>query len=207
MNDLVNLYFQWPVLPFSVLLCFIMGYWLLVILGGLDMDVLDIDLDLDADINASVTDLGLLGLKWLNLGEVPFMVWFSLVVLTSWLVTMIFDRGMENPTLQDHAIAIARSLGIGIFTAKILTNPLRGKLRFKEPHTVSDMLGRTCSVVSSEVTTQFGIAVCQVEDGAPLRLNVRTLEGSIVKDAIVQIIDFAPETGLYYVKATGESRV
>ncbi len=206
MNELVEMYFQWPVLPFSVLLCLVTGYWLMVILGGIDMDMFDIDLDLDfdTDVDASVTDLGMLGLKWLNIGEVPFMMWLSLVALASWTVTMIFDRHLVNPSTQEIVIAIGRSLGFGILAAKILTNPVRGKLRVKEPNTVQDMLGRTCSVVTSEVTPNFGNAICQVEDGAPLRLNVRTTEGSIPKDAIVQIVDFSPETGIYYVQETGE---
>ncbi len=204
MIDIVETYFQWPVLPFSILLCLVCAYWLLVILGGIDMDAIDFDLDLDADMDASVTDLGMLGLKWLNLGEVPVMLWLSIVSLAAWVVTMVFDRDMVNPTFQQNAVAIARSLGIGILVAKLLTNPMRGKLRTKQPNTVQDMLGRTCSVITSEVTPKFGNGICHVEDGAPLRLNIRTFEGSIPKDAVVQIVDFSPETGIYYVKETGD---
>ena len=204
MNELVEMYFQWPVLPFSILLCLVAGYWLMVILGGLDMEMFDLDMDFDADVDASVTDLGMVGLKWLNLGEVPLMLWVSIVALASWTITMIFDRHLVNPTTQEIVIAVARSLGFGIVVAKFMTNPMRGKFRMKEPNTVQEMIGRTCSVVTSEVTPKFGNAVCHVEDGAPLKLNVRTIEGSIPKDAIVQIVEFSPETGIYYVKETDE---
>ncbi|MBT5019024.1 MAG: DUF1449 family protein [Planctomicrobium sp.] len=204
MNQLLEIYFQMPVLPFSFMLCMITLYWMSVILGGLDMDLFDIDLDfdLDADVDASVTDLGMLGLKWLNLGEVPFMLWVSLVTLVGWVVTMIFDRNIVDPSAQQSTISIVRSLGIGILGTKVITNPMRGKFRMKEPNTVRDMLGRTCSVVTSEVTPEFGNAIYHVEDGAPLRLNVRTLEGSAPKDSLVQIVDYAPETGIYYVQQT-----
>lgn len=204
MNQLLEIYFQMPVLPFSCMLCLIALYWFMVILGGLDMDLFDIDLDLDMDVDAdaSVTDLGMLGLKWLNIGEVPFMLWFSLVVLFSWVVTMVFDRNIADPSAQQSTIAIMRSLGVGILGTKVVTNPMRGKFRMKEPNTVRDLMGKTCSVVTSEVTPEFGNAIYYVEDGAPLRLNVRTLEGSAPKDSIVQIIDYAPETGIYYVQPT-----
>lgn len=206
--DLVETYFQMPVLPFSGLLCLVTLYWLMVILGGIDLDLFDIDfdmdLDVDADVSPSFTDFGLLGLKWLNIGEIPFMIWLSIVALCSWLVAMVFDRGGDAPSTQESTIAILRSLAIGIVATKVLTNPMRGKLRMKQPNTVQDLLGQTCSVVTSEVTTTFGNAVCHVDDGAPLRLNVRTLDGSIPKNAIVQIIDYVPETGIYYVKDTGE---
>lgn len=204
MNQLLEIYFQMPVLPFSCMLCLITLYWFMVILGGLDMDLFDIDLDfeMDVDADASVTDLGMLGLKWLNIGEVPFMLWFSLVTLFGWMVTMIFDRNLVDPSAQQSTISILRGLGIGILATKVATNPMRGKFRMKEPNTVRDLLGQTCSVVTSEVTPEFGNAIYHVEDGAPLRLNVRTLEGSAPKNSIVQIVDYEPETGIYFVQPT-----
>lgn len=200
--NLIETYFQWPVGPFSIMLCLVSAYWLLVILGGMDLDTFDFDLDidLDADVDTSVTDLGMLGLKWLNLGEVPFMLWTSAVVLFSWIVAMVFDRNLGNLTTQESIALILRNLGIGIVATKIVTNPLRGKFKMKEPNTVAEMIGRQVSVVTSEVNTEFGNAICHVEDGAPLRLNVRTLEGSIPKESLAQIIDYSSETGIYYVK-------
>lgn len=205
MIHLIEIYFQWPILPFSVLLCAVGAYWLLVLLGGVDLDIFDVDLDpsFETDVDASLTDFGMLGLRWLNIGEVPLMIWLTIVAMAAWLFAMIFDRDMVNPTAQESAISIMRSLGIGILAAKFLTNPMRGKLRMKEPHTVHDMLGRSCTVTTSEVTQEFGQAICHVEDGAPLRLNIRTLEGSVPRDGIVEIIDYSSETGLYFVKETG----
>ena len=207
MDYVIETYFQWPVLPFSILMLMTFSYWLLVIMTGLDIDVFDfdleLDLDLDPDISPSVTDLGMLGLKWLNLGEIPFMIWISFVVFCSWLITMILDRGQPDITTGQTAIAIGRALGLGIIATKLLTNPMRGKFRIKQPNTVAEMIGRTCSIVTNQATTEYGNAVCEVEEGAPLRLNVRTVEGTVQKNAIVKIVDYSEETGIYYVEDTG----
>lgn len=200
MNALLDIYFQWPVLPFSVALCLVTLYWLLVIVGGIDMDGIDFEFDIDPDSTGSITDLGFLGLKWLNLGEVPLMVWLTVVAGASWLASMIFDRNLENPDSQQIIISIIRSLAIGVIAAKVVTNPLRGKLRLKQPNTIEQMLGRTCRVITSSVTPEFGHGECAVEDGAPLRLNIRTLEGAIDKGTEVEIIDYSPETSVYYVR-------
>ena len=209
MDYLIETYFQWPVLPFSVLLCLVSLYWLMVIVGGLDLDLFDLDLDLDVDVDVdaspSVADWGLIGLKWFNIGEIPFMLWFSIMTLTGWLITMMFDRGLAEPSTQQIVIAVARTIGISLLITKFVTNPMRGMMTVKEPNTVEDMIGRTCSVVTLEATPEFGNAVCQVEQGAPLRLNIRTIDGSIPKDTIVEIVDYAPETGVYYVKSVGKS--
>ncbi len=208
MYELVEMYFQWPVLPFSVLLCLVSMYWFMVIVSGIDLDVfdidLDIDLDFDADTSPSVADFGMLGLKWLNIGEVPLMFWLSIVGLTSWSVTMMFDHPMGNATSQAVAVVVARNLGLGILAAKILTNPLRGKFRAKEPNTISEMMGRHCSIVTSEATMTHGNAICHIEEGAPLRLNVRMVEGSAPKGTVVKIVEYEEASGVYFVQDTGE---
>lgn len=200
MAGLWNLYFQWPVLPFSVLMCVVAGYWLLVILGALDLELFDFDLSVEQPEHVSMTDLGLLGLRWLNLGEVPFMIWLSIVTAFSWVASMVFDRGLVDPDAWQITQAIARNLVIGIVAAKLLTNPLKGKLRMHQPNTVEQMLGRTCQVISSAVTPEFGNGECAVEDGAPLRLHIRTLAGEIPKHSIVQLVDYDSARGVYIVE-------
>ena len=60
MDQFIEGCFSWPSLPATVLLLLVCGYWCLVILGALDMDILDFDLDidLDADVDASILQVG-----------------------------------------------------------------------------------------------------------------------------------------------------
>ncbi len=182
---------------------------MLVILGGVDMDLLDLDLDVDMDLDfdaePSFTDWGMVGLKWFNLGDVPLMLWLSALALSSFMITALVDQEMPDATNGELAIVILRNLALGSLAAKILTQPLKGKLKFVEPNTVRDLLGRSCTVVSQTVTESQGIAECTTEDGAPLRLNVRMLEGAAQKNSLVEIIDYSEETGIYHVRPKQEN--
>ncbi|MCA8995766.1 MAG: hypothetical protein KDA80_02245 [Planctomycetaceae bacterium] len=194
---------SWPAFPFTFLLGLVMVYWLMVIFGGgidmIDLD-LDMDVDMDADVSGSLADWGMMGVKWFNLGDVPLMLWMSILALTSWLVTMTFDKDMAAASNWQIVGVILRNLGIGLFAAKVVTQPLKGKLKHKEPHPPKEMLGMRCTVKTGELTPEFGQIECPIEDGAPLYLNARTAEGTIPRGAVVEIIEYHPDSRLYYVR-------
>ena len=202
MIDILHQWFSWPTLPFSILLSAVVAYWLLVILGAFDLDFLDFDMDLDPGLDGheSVFDWGLVGLRWFNLGDVPVMVWVSAFVLPAWLASTTFDKGLTDPTTKQIAIAVLRDVGIGLVAAKIITTPLKGKLKLVEPNMVEDMIGRSCVITSLEATPDFGQAQCQAE-GAPLMLNVRAVEGAIPKGERAEIVDYSAEQRVYFVRS------
>ena len=206
MNEFLEVCTSWPALPFSILMGCVGLYWLLLVLGTIDLDMFDLDLDIDTDIdvNSSFFDWGLVGIKWFNLGDVPLMFWLSIVALTAWSITVHYDGPMPNATRSELAVVMIRNFGLGLLAAKLLTQPLKGKFKSKPPNTVREMIGRTCVVITSEVTPKHGNALCHVSDGAPLQLNVRTVEGAIPKSALVEIVDFSPDTGVYFVQDTGQ---
>ncbi len=199
MDGLIQQYFSWPTLPFSVLLVTVCAYWLFVIVGAMDVDLFDFDLDVDVDGHESFLDWGLVGLKWFNLGTVPLMVWLSAFALPAWLISTILDKNLTDPTTQETVFAVLRTAGISLISAKLLTQPLRGKLKHIEPNRVEDMIGQTCVITTSEATPEFGQARYEA-DGAPLMLNVRTAEGAITKGQIAQIVDYSDEQHIYYVR-------
>jgi hypothetical protein len=201
MTEAFTTWIAWPALPFTVLLGLVVLYWLLVLLGAFEIDLLDVDFDHVMEAKqASLADWGMMGVKWFNLGDVPLMVWLTVLALASWLITLTFDRNLENPTTGELAVVIARNFGLGLLAAKVITQPLKGKLKHKEPTTAREMLGRTCVITTSEATAEFGYADCQIEDGAPLKLNVRAVADAIPKGATARIIDYSPETGIYYIE-------
>ena len=202
--DFVQLCFSWPVLPASVLLCLVTAYWLLVILGAAEVDLFDMDLDVDLDPglegHESILDWGLASLKWLNLGDVPIMIWLSAFALPAWLMSVTFDKGLTDPSTIDIVKACARNFGVGIVAAKLLTQPLKGKLKFVEPNPSQELIGRTVMITTVEATPETGQAQLSTGDGAPLLLNVRTTDGAIDKGAEARIVEYSPETRLYYVE-------
>ena len=80
---------------FTVLLLLVLVYWIMVILGALDVDFLDIDFDSDVDADADV-DMDFQGggflrgiLEFFYIGEVPVMVLVSVFSLSVWTISVL----------------------------------------------------------------------------------------------------------------------
>ena len=203
MDQFIEGCFSWPSLPATVLLLLVCGYWCLVILGALDMDILDFDLDidLDADVDASILQVGFIPLKWLNIGSVPTMLWLSVFSLTGWMASRLMNSPTShvNLDLATDGLAILRDMGIAMLITKGVTQPLVGKFDVVEPNTAAKLIGSTCTVTTSEVTDSFGEARFAT-DGAPLKLTVRAENEPLAKGDQALIVAFDSETNSYLVK-------
>lgn len=198
--------FSWPSYPATLFLLLVGAYWVLVMIGALDLEFLDLgflDFDLDADIDTdvSVLQVGFLPLKWLNLGSVPTMLWVSVFAIAGWMTSRLFNSPAPHPSFDWLADgqAILRDTGIAIFITKCVTQPLRGRFDPVEPNQALDLIGTTCTVTTSEVTASFGEAE-YTTNGAPLKLTVRAVEQSLAKGDAALIVDFDPNQNLYLVK-------
>lgn len=191
-----------PTLIPTVLLGLVCAYWLLMILAGLDLDVFDLDpgTDIGTEGHESFLDWGLVGLKWFNLGQVPLMVWMSAFALPAWLMSVTFDRELTNPTWGEVGAATVRNFGVALFAAKLLTQPLKDKLKLKEPNSAKELLGRVCVITTSEATPEFGQAKYASDEGAPLLLTVHTTEGVIPQGHEARIVDYSPDRQVYFVE-------
>ncbi len=201
--------FSGPVLPASVLLCFAMVYWLLALLTALDFDWLDLDLDVDGTPDADYTPfgLGLVALRFFNLGDVPVMIWGSVFVIAFWFTSMSFYELVDDPAAAGFgqlALLIARNAAIATVATKIITQPIKGRFEDKEAVTPEELIGNSCIVTTSEVTESFGQGEYQT-DGAPLYLNIRCDENSLHKGNLAVIIDHDPESNTYWVKPATRS--
>jgi hypothetical protein len=188
-----------PALPASILLGCVLLYWLSVIVGALDIDVFDFDLDLDGDVD-SPTSVGLVGLRFLNIGEVPLMIWLSFFGLSLWTLTMLIDRPFSGTT-TDGLVVLLRNGGLSIVVAKLCTQPLRGFFDAADPNPAESLVGETCVVLTPEVTAEAGQASFHTS-AAPLLLNVRLSEGSSpTKGSRVLIVGYEPERNIYLVRS------
>jgi len=195
--------FAWPSFPATILLILVCAYWCLVMLGALDMDVLDFDLDidLDADFDSSILQVGFIPLKWLNIGSVPTMLWVSIFALTGWMASRLINSPTPHANLELAAdgLAILRDSGIAVFLTKCLTQPLRGRFEPKEVNLAKDLIGGICKVTTSEVTEAFGEAEFST-DGAPLKLRVRAEESGLTRGDEAVIVGFHREQNVYLIK-------
>ena len=199
MTELLHAALNWPTLPATVLVAICVLYWMCVIIGVLDFDLLDFDLDFEVGGNGpSILDFGFIGLKFLNLGEVPVMVWMSIFSLSMWMLSINFDAGVEIQSAMDYLPLFLRNLGISLVVTKLITQPFKGYFQFTPPNQIETLLGKSCRVTSSSVTEKFGQAELETE-GAPLKLHIRAEDETIQKGDLVRLTDYNQETQAFYV--------
>lgn len=174
-------------LPITILLFMMLVYWLSVIFGALDIDILQFDMDVEIDADGSVdfdadgdADVHSGGsfngvLLYFNIGTVPVTIWLSFLIFTCWILT-VFETYYLNPgrlLLIGAAFAIP-NLVVGMYVAKFLTAPLKKVFAAMSSKTLStkSLIGSRATVISSRVTADFGQIQIKT-DGAPLTLTAR----------------------------------
>ncbi|MFP6668243.1 MAG: hypothetical protein VB876_13070 [Pirellulales bacterium] len=191
--------------PYTLLLILVVVYWMLVIVGLVNIDVFDFDLDadvgIDGDLDADIGDISGAGgfsmLGFLNLGEVPIMFYVSIVSLLMW-VTSIRVNELFNP---EGNAWFAAALAVPNFVAaltitKFLLEPIKYYKRHRPP--TSTLVGKVCVVKSLEVTEEFGR--CEVaNDSAPIIVNARTENGEVLKQGDAALIVKALSGGFHLV--------
>lgn len=191
----------WPAnLPFTLLLLGVVGYWLLMILGAVDFDGVDVDLDADAHAGGSTgVVFGLSQL--LGARRTPFMVVFSVFALSMWLLSMIGNHYFSDSSLLRTLLLLVPNLVLSVLVTRTLMLPLS---RFfstlnKDGEKHRNLLGKTCVIATLEATPTFGQGEV-VTGGSPLRLNVRTSEGvTLRKGDRALIVKEDPDRQFYYV--------
>jgi len=202
MLHFIDLLFAAPTLPGTVLLGVCLAYWLLLIAGAVHLDLLHIDLDVDADASPDVGhgSWGMVAFKFLNINEVPFMIWLTLFAIS--YVTVAASAIAVRPVADDFgavAAVIACSGAVALLATKVLTQPLRGKFDTVEPNVAETLIGRTCVITTLEVSERFGQARVE-SNGAPLLLNVRGAAGSLTKNDVALISGYDRDRDVFHVE-------
>lgn len=168
-----------PTVLFTVLLGVMLLYWILVILGALDLDWFDLDLEAGSDLSLDTQPTGLAGMiSGLGLGGVPLMIVFSLLVFFAWTLSVPATAYLVLP-LPGALLQFAMGLGVlfvSVFISLLLTARMVRPLRklFASSPTVSRerLAGKLCVITTGRVDEHFGQA--QFHDGgAGLILSVR----------------------------------
>lgn len=195
-----------PVWPASVLVCLLILYAIVALLGLVDLDGPTApDVDMPSDMLGGA---GAATLRWLNLQRLPLVVWLTIFTIAFWGVSYVlwygFDSHRYNPTLWPSLLLVMRNGVIAIVATKVLTGPLNRAFEPAPSYDPSNLIGRTCVVSTTQVTAAAGQAKFPT-DAAPLLLNIRTDEAPIPKGTTVRIIAFDHERRLYKVaSATAE---
>ncbi|AOR23754.1 OB-fold-containig protein [Clostridium taeniosporum] len=170
MNELIkNALTGVNIIP-TVILGLVLLYWITVIIGVIDLDLLEFDFQVDS--HAEVFQ-GIL--VFLNLGEIPFMVVLSILSLVFWILSMMLYRLPVEPGGFINGLLLIPTLIISLLITKIITKPL--KVLFKRDYEEEiaqegGVVGQLVILVSNIKEGRLGQGEIE-RDGASLLINVK----------------------------------
>lgn len=206
MTELLDAILVFPTVIFTILLGVAAAYWLFVMLGAVDVDVLDGDFDAGdaADLDGDGDPDGFVGvLHAVGLGGVPLALVLSLLILASWVFCLVAMQVVGGRSGWLAAGAAVLSVGLAIPVTALAVRPLR---RFFVTHPALQnkaLVGKVCTVTTLNVTDRYGQA--EVEDGgAGLLIQVRYAGPSrLARGDKALIFDYKDE--VFHVAPVGEA--
>ena len=170
----------------TVLLILVVLYWLMVIIGALDIDLFDFDIDVDADadvdfdadadVDADFAGGGFLRglLEFFYIGEVPVMILFSILILCMWMISMAANQFLNPAGSMLIALPIfAGNVFVSVFITKVVFMPFENLIKSfnEDANATRVVIGRICVVTTTQVSDKMGQAEMPSK-GAPVLLNV-----------------------------------
>jgi hypothetical protein len=140
-------------------------------------------------------------LSFLNVGQVPLTLVLSVLALCLWLGSLIANHYLTGGSVALATAALVPNFIVSVIATRYITLPFRPLFRAitRERNEESVVVGQRCTIVTSEATPEFGQAEIKT-DGAPLLLNVRTLNDSLLtrgESAVVVRVD--KDRSLYFI--------
>lgn len=181
MSGFVTAALAFPAVLFSFLLIVVIGYWVLALVGVLDVE--------DGDIGF--------------FGGVPLPISLSLLVAFSWflsLVGTVLIDGVGTPLRVGlgFGVLVAALVG-GALGTRLVVVPLRRVFAGAVPSR-QDFVGRVAVVRTSTVTDDFGQAEVAAADGASAIISIRLAgEGNLGLGSRVVIYDYDSEGEFFWV--------
>lgn len=204
---LLNPFFADPVIqPTSIVVAVLLLYWGLVALGTVDVEFLDWDFELSVEADGGILDIGLVPLRFLNLGTIPVMIWFTIFSLAAWIFSLLIHWSWA-PGEQGVGVVLAEACGMAMLATKLITNPLKPIFDTPPPNLPETLIGKTCVVTSGSVTSKGGEAHYATGQ-APLILTVKSnSDEQLDRGQTAVITDYQADTNTYLVEAEREETI
>jgi len=216
MDALVAALFSFPTAIFSVVLGIAVLYWLLVIVGALDLDLLHFG-DHDAGHHGSDHDAHSghnpnAILEFLRIGQVPLTIIVSLFVTFAWIVCLA-STAFVRPHVPGWSwwlfgtAALVAALIAGFILTGLAVAPLAKVFALRGVHAADDLFGKIVEVTSSTVDSRYGTARHDRATGEDLILQVTCEPHHQLKrgDQAV-IMDYDRATGVYAIAPLPHTR-
>jgi len=207
---------SFPTIIFSVALVFCILFWLVAILGFLDISFLDIpepEVDFSGDADGPSTPDAVAGIILkMGLNGVPLTIIISLITLFGWFISYYavnLTRELISGGIFYYLIGcviLFFSLYFATLMTAFLVKPLRPLLKKLEQDVEKQVMGQTAIVRTSRVDNHFGEAVLE-DGGAGLILKVRSTGDSVHKqNEKVVLIEYDKESNIFRVVSEEEFR-
>jgi len=210
MEEFVMIITGFPTVIFSVGLVIVAKFWLLSLLGVVDIDVLNLDVEIDAETDAG--EFGILNgfLTYFGLNGIPVTIVLSVLVLFAWLLSYFASAYILAPLPFDWLRYVAGAgLLIGCLMlaaplASLSLKPTRHLYAGATAVSNSSFVGGKGVVSTLEVTESFGRA--EVDDGgAGLLIDVRAATpNKLSKGSVIALLSYDEVNNAYEVMSDEE---
>ena len=201
MGEFLSIVSSFPTAIFTGLVGLALVFWLLVIAGGMGLELFEVDLDVDAAVEEGGQGFVEL-LSALGVGTVPFSIMFTAFAFWGWtlsFVTTLTLREAFGPSILMGFGVLVASAAVALPMTGIVTYPLR-KLFDSEGQSRETVIGSVCEITTSEVDAEFGRASLY-HDGADLVLSVRCEEANTLgRGDEALIIDYDGDRDVYLIE-------
>jgi len=208
MNPFYQNIASFPTAIFTFLLVVCVLFWLIAMLGMIDLDSFDFgDASPDVETSAGHAMAGVF--THFNLREIPLTVTLTLFSLFGWMISYYsvhFLSGLVDGSLR-YPVGFAILL-IGSYLSMWLTSwtciPLRPFFRSSDQNKSQSLIGQVAVVRTSKVDMAYGEAFIN-DDGAGLIIKVRSLDDQVyLRDQRVVLIEYVEDQHIYRVVSEDE---
>lgn len=204
MNELFEASLRFPVVVFTIGLGIVLVYWLFVLLGALDIDLLgggDHDVGDLGGHDAHGHDLDADGVfAKLGLGTVPITITVSLIMLVGWTGSLLLMHNLGHLAWIKWA-TLPGMLVVSMLVTSVLVRPLAPVFQIREGKSNREYVGHTVTISTATVDEKFGHASVVDAGGTTLDIDVRCDQpGKLARGDKALIIEFDEDRQAYLVE-------
>ena len=205
MEQLLEVASQFPTVIYSTLLGIVVVYWVVGMLGLIDLDFSgDLDINVDSDVEFSAGGLTGLFLTF-GLTGVPFTLVISVVILICWLISFYLQfyllTWLPDGWLYYFMGGVSNFIVflISLPITAIVIRPLKGMFKSVEATSSHNLVGSDATIATGTVSGTFGQARL-FNNGTEILVDVRCdPEHTFKLGDKVLVIKYLPENHAYIV--------
>ena len=196
-----------PTALFTTLLGVVLFYWLLALLGVVDLESLDLEPGPVAEADAYEVSTVAGYVVAFGLNGVPFSIAISLVILVSWTLSCLGAMWLlplvpgEWANYGAGAVLALASLSLAVTVSARMIRPLRGLFVTHAAIHNASLVGQTCKVLTQTVDEQVGRAEV-AQHGVSLNIRIWTpVPNALARGSNARIVAYDEKTARYKVAA------